>query len=267
MARRLLTLLNKADNNLPDNKKFLNDVMTGIERYSMAHRRKGSNYYKPSGLNCMRSMYFVRIGAEQDSTPPEYNSLGMADTGTRRHEAIQEVLLSLKDMGYDWEYVDVAEYVAEKQKQGKCLSLKVLDKCGAETHLIDTVLNISFRCDGIIKKLSTGEYFLFEFKNVTSFKYQTIEDSIMEQHHNQVICYCTALDLDKVFVLYENRDVCSLECPEVFIVTDEMKQTKCIDRILECEGYVEKLKAPPKTDNIKNCRFCSYKSICNKVGE
>lgn len=266
MARKLLSLINKAKDDLPDNKRFLNDVMTGIERYSVAHRRKSSNFYKPSGLNCMRSMYFVRTEAEQDSRPAEYNAVSMADTGTKRHEAIQDVLLELKDMGYDWEYVDVADYVAMKQKEGKCLSLTVLDRCGAETHLIDNDLHISFRCDGIIKKLSTGEYFLFEFKNVVSFKYQMIEKEVLEQHHKQVICYCMELDLNKAFVLYENRDMCTLECPEVFKITDDMKQD-IISLFLNCEQYVEKMQAPPKCTNPKNCRFCSYKDKCREVGD
>ena len=265
-TRRLLNLINNTTSNLPDNKKFAVDVMSAIERKSMMERRKGSRYYKPSGLHCMRGMYFVRMGAEQDTIPSEYNSIGMADTGTRRHEAIQEVLLSMKDMGYDWEYVDVAEYVKKKQSFGKCMSVKIKGQVGAETHLIDTTLNISFRCDGIIRKISTNEYFLFEFKNQTSFKYRD-KETVDEAHILQVTCYCTALDLEKAFVLYENRDVCELCCPEVFVVTDKMKQELCIDRIMECEGYVERMIPPPKTNNSKDCRWCNYKSICRKVGD
>ena len=87
----------------------------------------------------------------------------------------------------------------------------------------------------------------------------------LEQHHNQVICYCTALDLDKAFVTYENRDICTLEVPEVFEVTQDMKNW-LVNYISECEGYVERLIAPPKTEDSINCRFCQYKNICRKVG-
>ena len=265
-TRRLLNIINNATSNLPANKKFLNDLMRGVERYNMQTSRKGSRYYKPSGLKCMRQMYFVRMGAEQDLTPSEYNSINMADTGTRRHEGIQEVLLAMKDMGYDWKYLDVAEYVKEKQKFGKCLSLEIKGTQGAETHLIDKALNTSFRCDGIIRRISTNEDYLFEFKNVISFKYGMLEDGVLPEHHKQVICYCTSLDLNKAFVTYENRDNCELNVPEIFEVTDKMKED-LVSYINECEGYVERMIAPPKTEGTKNCRFCRYKNICRKVGD
>ena len=266
MSRRLLNIINNASSTLPDNKKFLVDIMSAIERSNAIHRRKGSTWYKPSSLACMRDMYFTRCGADQDPERTEYTLIGMADTGTRRHEAIQDILLQMKELGYNWEYVDVADYVEKKQKFGKCKSLKIVGKEGAETKLFDEVLKISFRCDGIIRKISTNEYFLFEFKNQTSFKYSTKENGhIDEAHRDQVICYCTALDLDKAFVVYENRDTCYLECPEIFEVTEEMKQY-LTGKIFECEGYVERMIAPPKTNNIKACKWCRHKNICKKVG-
>lgn len=251
---------------LPPNKQFCVDVMSAIERKNVLEHRKGSPWYKPSSLHCMRDMYFTRIGAEEDVSTTEYKSIGMADTGTRRHEAIQDILLDMTRLGYDWEYVDVADYVEMKQAQGKCTTLIVKERVGAETKLFDTALKISFRCDGIIKQISTGEYFLFEFKNVASFKFNTLEDKILDQHHNQVVCYCTALDLEKAFVTYEDRNMCELKVPELFIVTPEMKQ-ELTDRIFECEGYVERLIPPPKEESSHNCRWCKYKSLCKKAGD
>lgn len=264
VSRRLLNLINNNKPQLPANKKFLSDVMSCIERMEQEGRRTGSNYYKPSSLHCMRNMYFTRTRAPQDPEVVEYNSTGMADTGTDRHERIQNVLLNMQKMGYDWKYLDVAEYVKQKQKFGKCKSLIVKGTQGAETHLIDTALNLSFRCDGIIRRISTNEDYLFEMKNVVSFKYNQVENEPLEQHMNQIICYCTVLDLDKAFVLYENRDICTLECPYVEI-TQDMKNWLC-NYIAECEGYVERMIAPPKTDNMKNCKYCPYKGICRKVG-
>jgi Domain of unknown function DUF83. len=263
--RKLLDLIDNASEELPDNKKFLTDVMSCIERTDLMNARKPSKWYKPSSLACLRNMYFTRTQAPTDRMPTDYNSIGMADTGTRRHEAIQEVLLNLRKLGYDWEYVDVADYVEKKQAQGKCKSLIVREKVGAETLLFDSTLLISFRCDGIIRKLSTDEYFLFEFKNQVSFKYsQKSNGHIDPAHHNQVICYCTALDLDKAFVMYENRDTCNLEVPEIFEVTQEMKNN-LVDRIMECESYVEKMIAPPKPEDTKVCKWCRYRTICRKV--
>ena len=98
MSRRLLNLINNNQPQLPANKKFLTDVMSCIERTEREGRRKGSNYYKPSSLHCMRNMYFTRTKAPQDTETVEYNSTGMADTGTARHEALQNALLNLQKM-------------------------------------------------------------------------------------------------------------------------------------------------------------------------
>ena len=268
MSRRsIVDLINNSAKELPANRKFQSDVMSAIERVDLLSQRKGSNFYKPSSLACLRNMYFTRIGAEQDNTTSSYQGIGMADTGTRRHEAIQDVLLQLKDLGYDWEYLDVAEYVLAKQAEGKCQSIEILEKCGAETHLRDNFLHTSFRVDGVVRRISTNEYFLFEFKNQTSFKYRG-KQMVDPEHVMQVTCYCQSLDLNKALVLYENRDVCELICPEVFEVTDVMKQELCVDRILECESYVERLEVPPKPLDEKKakCQWCSYTHECRKAG-
>lgn len=249
----------------PLNKSFITDLMLAIEMRDKKYRRKPSQYYKPSSFVCLRQMYFMRIGQEPDEMRSEYNAIGMADTGSRRHEAIQEVLLEMDSMGYDWKYMDVEEYLKEKWAEDKCTSIKVVGKRGAETKLFDEALQISFMCDGIIKRKSTGQYYLFEFKNQVSFKYNG-KAAVDKEHINQVSCYCMALDLDQAFVVYENRDICTLECPEIFTVTDEMKDA-CVDRILECESYVERLIPPPIHTDTKPCRWCAYSTACKKAGK
>lgn len=264
MARKsLVSAIRRMNEDRPLNRVFLQDVMMAIEDHKKKNSRTPSKTYKPSSMKCMRQMYFMRSGAPTDVTVDPYNSIGMADTGTRRHEAIQEVLLAMSGMGYDWEYVDVAEYVKRKQGEGKCLNLIVKDKRGAETHLTDSLLNTSFMCDGILLYKPTGEYVLFEFKNQISFKADG-KQAVDEEHHNQVVAYCAELDLTKALVLYENRDNCSLYCPELFVVTDEMK-SQFYDRIFECEGYVERMIAPPKVEDKKVCRWCKYKTECRRV--
>lgn len=262
--KRLIDVINFSNADKADNEIFLSDVTTAIERYDKLCSRKPSQYYKPSSLNCLRQMYFTRIGENIDDTITPYSSIGMADTGSRRHEAIQQVLSCMKGMGYNWEYVDVADYVDMKHEDGKCLNIKVEGKRGAETKLFDEVYQISFLCDGIIKKLSTNEYYLFEFKNQVSFKLKD-KNKVDDAHINQVTAYCAELDLDKALVLYENRDTCILKCPEIFEVTPQMKQ-KFYSKILECEDYVEHLKVPPKNNDETVCKWCKYKLACRKAG-
>lgn len=263
--RNITKLINRAVQGQPIHKAFVCDLMKAIEQRELNSRNKPSKYYKPSSLICLRQMYFTRIGAEQDNVREEYTGIGMADTGSRRHVAIQEALIWMNSQeNCDWEYVDVEEYIKYKQSKGKCLNLIVKGKRGAETHLIDTVLGVSFMCDGIIRNKHTGVYYLFEFKNQVSFKYYS-KDKVDEEHIAQVSTYCMELDLDYAFVVYENRDVCELNCPELFHVTDEMKQAP-VEKILECESYVERLIPPPKHPDDKPCRWCRYKTECRKAG-
>lgn len=200
-----------------------------------------------------------------DQSRTDYNLIGMADTGSRRHEAIQEVLLEMEELSFDWRYIDVEQYIKFQQSMGNCMNIQVKGKRGVETHLIDTTLNLSFMCDGIVQRVSTSKYYLFEFKNQISFKYSN-KQSVDAEHIDQVTCYCTALNLEEALVLYENRDSCSLECPEVLLVTEDMKQA-CIDKILTCESYVERLIAPPAHPDTKPCRWCKYQTECRKAGK
>lgn len=263
--RRLSKLITQAVIQQPLHKAFLTDLMAAIEVRDQKNRRKSSKWYKPSSFVCLRQMYFMRIGEVGDDVRTEYTGVGMADTGTRRHEAIQDVLLDMHKMGYDWRYLDVAEYLKKKWAEGKCKDVEVVGSYGAETKLFHKTLQISFMCDGILERVSTGQCYLFEFKNQVSFKFNG-KQSVDNEHIDQVSTYCMCLDLDQAFVVYENRDTCNLECPELFIVTDEMKQ-KQVDKILECESYVERMIPPPAHDITKPCRWCRYVTACKKAGK
>lgn len=271
--RKLGKLVTASVQKQPLNKAFLTDVMSAIEVLDRKGRRMPSRTYKPSSMVCMRQMYYMVTGEKPDESRTDYASVGMADTGTRRHVAIQEAVTAMAELGYNWKYLDVEEYLREKWAVGKCLDVQVVGKRGVETALRHKTLNISFMCDGIVRYLPTGEDFLFEFKNQISFKYghddkqpgAVAKSHVDEAHEDQVCTYCMALDLNRALVLYENRDNCNLECPEVFEVTDEMKQAR-VDKILECDSYVERQIPPPMHCDKKPCRWCQYQTACKKHG-
>lgn len=243
---------------------FLSDVQQAISQWNYVNKRTPSKTYKPSCLGCNRMMVYIRKGYEQDDTKSEYTGIGMADTGTRRHVAIQEVLEHMKDMGFNWEYLDVGEYVKKKHSEGKIPNTKVTDYRGHECHLKDDDLHISCMCDGIVRNTDTGKSYLFEFKNQISFKAQW-RDKIDKSHYSQIIAYATLLDLDEVIMLYENRDNCELKCPAVYRVTSEDKRL-FIENLRKVEEMAQENIIPAANKNSGMCKWCDYKSQCSKDG-
>ena len=247
---------------LPANEAFLASLCNAIETHNAKKGKSPSTSYAPSGLNCIRSMYYRRRGTPMDVEPFSYGDIGAADTGTRRHEAIQAVLEYMNTTGGRFLYIDVARYVEEKQKRGKCLQLVVTGKHGAETELWDKERNVKFRCDGIIYDTLDKKFYLFEFKNQISFK-AAGKQEVDAAHYCQVICYCMELDLNEAFVTYENRDDCTLYVPQVFQVSEYDKQM-IRNKIDECEDMAKHGNVPAKPSNLapSDCRYCKYKSTC-----
>lgn len=258
-------LTNNKSTETPINTLFLEALQQGIEQ-QRASKRLPSNAYTPSGMNCIRQMFYKRSKYVPDPPTSTYSDIGMAQTGTDRHEDIQNALLYMTSHGSRFLYVDVETYVRKRQEQGKCLQLEVRGKDGAETALYDKDRNVSFRCDGIIYDKVTKEFYLFEFKNQIS---STAAGKVCvdAKHYCQVNCYCAELCLSKALVTYENRDTCQLYVPEIFEVTDYDKAS-IMSKIDECENFVIHSNVPPRPDNLTSseCRWCNYRSYCKLHG-
>lgn len=250
-------LIDTVKKSLPPEQDFLTELKRSIERDELRGRRKPSNFYKPSGMSCIRNMYYVRTGAKQDETGNSYISWGICNSGSDTHERIQKAVSRMMKNGFDCEYVDVAEYVKSRNLD----YLEVVGKSGVETHLHHKTLFLSFLCDGVIRY--KGKYYILEIKTESSSKWYSRE-GVDPVHYRQATAYSTALGIDEVLFLYINRDVFDMKA-YMFNVTDEMKQD-FVGLIEECESYVNKLIAPPKPEDIsrKTCEFCGYKTQCRK---
>lgn len=269
------------DKNKEVNEQFLLDLQTSIE-VEASKPRKSSNYYKPSSLTCPRQAVFGRLKIKQEPALQSYNGVGMADTGTRRHEAIQDAIIKMAenlDKVKKFKYIDPIEYAKENK-----LPLVVQSRRGNEVHFFDMKHNISFMCDGILSY--ENQHYLFEFKNQISFKAKD-KKRIDNEHRIQVISYCTSLGLNKVIMLYENRDNCELFAPPIFEV--KTKTRNDFSRFIEkLEEYVNNNRIPRKSiideylqeiglgDNVvanmikeikPPCKYCKYSSYCNSIGD
>lgn len=260
MARNLSSIRRLIDNSkksLPPEQEFVADLKRSIEMTCDRERGKGSNYYKPSGLNCIRAMYYTRIEAECDETGSSYVSWGICNSGTDIHERVQKAIDDMKNNGIDCEYVDVEKFV----KQRELNHLTVISKNGMETKLRDENLKLSFLCDGIIRY--KNHYYIVELKTESASKWYNRE-GVDTKHYNQGTTYSMELRLPEVVFIYINRDIFDMKA-FMFVPTDEMKQD-IVGLIDECEGYVSRMIAPPKPENItrQQCEYCNFKSVCRK---
>ena len=253
---RVMKLVDVELNNNEPEKAFLLDLKRSIELINQKESRTGSNSYKPSGMSCMRQMYYVRTEAETDADNMGYALVGICNNGTDTHVRIQTYISKMKEVGMDCEYVDVAQYVRSRELN----DLEIVSQNGMETKLYHKDLKLSFLCDGIIKY--RGINYILELKTEGNGKFYGRE-GVDPSHYNQATCYSLALGLDNVIFVYINRDNYEMKS-YMFNVTGEMKQS-IVGLITNCEDYVEKKQVPP-VDNVpsKACNYCHYKTQCRK---
>ena len=259
MARQSLKnvakLIARANTNVPVEQQFLDDLKRSIELDANKEFRKPSETYSPSGMGCIRAMYYKRIGV--DVVPDNsYTLIGICNSGTDHHSRIQNAIDKMKDNGFDCEYIDVADYV---KSRGLDLYLDIVDKCGNETKLYDKIRNVSFLCDGIIKY--KGKYYIVEFKTESSFKWKD-RKGVDPKHHNQAITYSLELQINDVIFVYINRDI--VDYKAYLFSVSESDRERIKELIDTCEQYVTNKELPPLPENAndKTCAYCAYKNFC-----
>ena len=257
--KSVIRLIDAVKETLPPEQDFLNDLKRSIELDDNKYRRLPSKTYKPSGMNCMRASYYQLTGTQPDEADSSYVMVGICNSGTDIHVRVQKAVEHMKKNGMDCEYIDVAEFVKNRQLD----YLDIVSKNGMETKLYHKKYNISFMCDGIIKY--KGHYYILELKTESSYKF-TNRKEVDSSHYQQGTAYSLAFGLDQVIFVYINRDVLDMKA-FMFNVTNEMK-TNMVGYIDECDSYVKRHIAPPKPDDVlkKTCSYCGYKTQCRKDG-
>lgn len=258
--KSVMRLLDDINTEISVEDSFLMDLKRSIELTDEKHKRLPSQTYKPSGMNCIRSMYYQVIGVEPTETASNYSLVGICNSGSDIHQRIQQAVIDMKDNGIDCEYINVADYVRSRNLDYlEIVKEPNFEKGDYETKLYHKTLNMSFLCDGIVRY--KGKYYILELKTEASFKFNGRTD-VDPKHHNQGTAYSLAFGIDDVIFVYINRDLLDMRS-FMFTVTDEMRQ-KLVDKIQECDSYVQSNKVPPKPEmSNKVCAYCSYKGRCD----
>ena len=259
--KNIAELIKAQQNNQPVEQKFLRELKKSIELSDEKNSRLPSKTYKPSSLNCPRNMYYQVIGAEPTDTSSNYCLVGICESGTDRHERIQNAVADMCNNDFDCEYVDVEKYIKSRNLK----DVEVISKQGNETKLYHKTLNISFLCDGIIRY--QGRYYIIEFKTESVYKWNA-RLAVAPEHKNQAFCYSMALGIDEVIFVYINRDNCDMKS-YLLTVTDKDKQS-ILEKIEYCDQYVKILTPPPVPSSSpelsKACKYCNYATRCRKDG-
>ena len=263
MARNLKNiarLIETVNDTLPIEEQFLSDLKRSIELTAKKNNRLPSQTYKPSGMNCIRSMYYQVMGKEPIDEP-NFTNIGICNSGSDIHERIQQAVIDMKENGMDCEYINVAEYVRSRELPDiEIVQEPDFENGHYETKLYNKKYNMSFLCDGIIRYKS--KYYILELKTEASFKWQA-RSGVDPKHYHQGIAYSLNLGLDEVIFVYINRDVLDMKV-FMFNVDNKMRQG-LIDLINECQGYVDRQIPPPKPSDLGKyaCKYCGYKHICD----
>lgn len=267
MARKSLKnvcrLIKSAKETLPPEVDFLNDLKRSIEISDERGWRKPSQTYKPSSMNCIRNMYYQRIGKDTDPGQANYMSVGICASGSSTHERIQQAVIDMKANGMDCEYINVADFVRMRglDKYIDIVKEPDFEHGEYETKLFHKKLIMSFLCDGIIRY--HNHYYILELKTESIYKWQS-RQGVDEKHYAQGTAYSIAFDIPEVIFVYINRDLLDMKS-YLFVPTDDMKMD-LLGKIENCEYYVNKLTTPPILENIskKSCEFCAYRETCRK---
>lgn len=240
----------------PVEEMFLDDLISSIELTEKNNLREPSRKYKPSSMNCIRNMYFQITGQKVEDIGKPYFSIGIAETGTDRHVRIQEAVSTMRENGFDCDYLDVETYI----KDNNIEDLDVVRKNGAETLLYNKKYNISFACDGIVNY--KGKYYIVEFKTEGANKFSK-RTSVDESHYNQASAYSLSLKLNDVLFIYIDRDSLKMKA-YMLNVTDTMRE-RIVSKIETCDLYIANGNVPPKEKSYKTCLYCQYKQVCETI--
>lgn len=269
MARNSLKnvcrLIQAAQEQIPVEEAFLGDLKRSIELTDAKNQRQPSRSYKPSSMHCIRNMYYQVTGEIPDIGESSYTLIGICNAGTDIHQRIQKSVLDMADNSMDCEYVNVADYVRQRNLDYLTIVNEPDFAAGNyETKLYHKDLNISFLCDGIIKY--KNRYYILELKTEGSNKFM-LRRGVDPKHYNQGTTYSLAFGIDSVIFVYINRDIFDMKAYR-FVPTDDMKN-EIVGQIVTCDDYVNKQIAPPKPKDIQKviCEYCNYKTACRRDGE
>lgn len=210
--------------------------------------------FAPSQFRCERLNWFRIRGVNPDTRVTDPVLDWTAEIGTACHSIIQENIVKY----HPEMWVDVKEYILNLYPDAN------ITKSGYETQIELAYPPIRFACDGLLN--IDGHLYLLEIKTSEFSSFQDLTD-VKPVHLDQIKCYGSLLNIDRVLVLYQDRQYGNLKCFEKTITNaDKAYVEGKISRVLEA---VRTNLAPdrlPKGDPWCSSTFCPYYRKCKEWG-
>lgn len=261
--RNIHRLIKEANAQVPVGEQFVSDLKRAIEIEHGKTTRAPSKSYKPSSLLCVRNMWYQVIGQEPEPSSFDACLIGIVQTGSARHDALQELFVKMSDgsLGMDLQYIYVPDFIEERGLS----YLDIVSQQGHETKLYHRDLNISFLCDGIVKY--KGKHYILEIKTETTYKF-SLREAIEPDHISQGTAYSLCFGIPDVLFLYECRDNSDKKAYHLR-VSERMKKELVLDKIAESNRHVRLNTPPPKPMGLhkRTCNYCNYKNACKLAGD
>lgn len=237
--------------------QFIEDLIYTIEEEDRSSVRTPTQSYKPSGISgCIRSLYYQLTGVAPDDTDSGVNLIGICESGTDRHERIQDYISIMSKHNINCEWLDVGKYL----KSNNVTDPEILSKVGNETKLYSHKYNMRFMCDGLIKY--NDEYYIVEIKTESTHKFNRHTDA-WPDHKLQATCYAMTIGVPKVLFIYEDRDNCTKK--GYLVEVNELMKNR-IESIIDCVNtFIVNKEVPPR--EVHKCKYCKYQNQCMKDGE
>lgn len=230
----------------PEN-RLVRDLISTIENTQRPY--KPSRWYKPSGLGCVKKMYFERIG-EPIVQKGGFQLIGMGEVGTHRHEDLQEYFFKMQKVNKELKWINVEEYLKENPVEGTIVDNSFI-KNKYETKCKNELLQLSFLSDGLIEY--EGTLYILEIKTESMFKFNKQEKQFPD-HEIQAACYAMSLGVKDVMFLYEDRD--SLDKKMYHFTVTEDIEDYVVERIQYVEDCVRKGTEPKEKCSSSYCQYC-----------
>ena len=258
MGFRVADLSHLARFNSATTSKFLDRYEAFVKSQALKRLSAPSSCtFAPSSFRCPRKSWFRLRGVSKDELKDVDMTLEYtAEVGTARHQVIQSNLQAM--LGEDW--LDVDTYLATHpiRYQYTCV------QSGYETKVSIVSPPVSFACDGIIRL--DGVVYLLEIKTCdrSAFDQLTAPKPV---HMDQIKCYSTMLNIDRVIFIYEDRQFGELKVFEVKVA--DFEKQAILHSMNDIMQAVNDNLAPSKVAGAWSdymCKNCEYSKKCRDWG-